>query len=166
MLNLSAERSGLSLFKRTKQWLNAFTLWYWCTIEYLYSQNECHISWNINAYWKWHLEQFTYSKMGLKTNSTDEQKIYQISKDICKRVVWFSVLAPRRQQPLYGQPPNEFCACAFQKQLVWISHLNSFKSCEDQPIWMIFITNFCRNLWPFSISLFDIITNLWIIYEV
>ena len=96
----------------------------------------------------------------------NEPKIYQISKDICKRVVWFSVLAPRRQQPLYGQPPNEFCACALQKQLVRKSHLNICKSCEDQPIWMIFIINFCRNLWLFSIPLFDITTNLWVIYEV
>ena len=63
-------------------------------------------------------------------------KLYQMIRESCKSVVWFyhlskciyrRVLARRRQQP-------KFCACALQKQLVWVSHLNVWKSCDCLPI--------------------------------
>ena len=91
----------------------------------------------------------------------NQQKCIKFPRRFVKELFDFLFWRPEDN----GQPPNEFCACAFQKQLVWISRLNFF-----QILWRSTHLNDFHSVetfdrFPFT-SLIHIITNLWVIYEV
>ena len=118
---LSAGRCGLSLFKWMKQSINAFTIWYWCTIEYIYSQktswNECHILWNINAYWKLIFRPAIYLEY-------NQQKCIKFPRRFVKELFDF----------LFWRPEDN-SHCMVNRQMNF-AHAHFKNSWSGYPIWI------------------------------